>query len=367
MSGLQRSLARGQRAAGAVARALPLFLVATCQVDKLTNTPPPIATLHVAPAQIRDSAAAGSTASRTDSVAVANAGRGTLSWSAGLKLGGQWLSVSPSGGVAPAKLRLSFNPAGLPTGVYRDTLLVNGENADSSPARVAIEFVVHPCTLVPITLDVELRDSLATRDCAAPHKPTSFARVYGFTARPGDSISVVMSSATLAGVVMLDTSLAGPAITQGQCAPVCIRYRRLQAAGNYLIEAAAGAGQTGPFTLSITRPRFPAGPESLKQVRMDSVTPVPVGGNTDQAGMVLRGGVSDPDPSDTLRLEVEVQPVGTAFTGAATGMSDPVANGAPAFVALTGLANNTAYHWQARARDQTGRASAWTTFGANAE
>src|SRR2546429_5710044 len=42
-------------------RALPLFLLATCQVDKLTNTPPPIATLDVAPVQIRDSAAAGST------------------------------------------------------------------------------------------------------------------------------------------------------------------------------------------------------------------------------------------------------------------------------------------------------------------
>src|SRR5439155_6082174 len=148
VSGLQRSLARGQRAAGAVVRALPLFLIATCQVDKLTTNPPPIATLDVAPVQVRDSAAAGSAAARADSVAVANAGQGTLSWSVRLALG-QWLSVSPSGGVAPAMLHLSFNPVGLASGVYRDTLLVIAENARGSPALVPVEFVVHTCSVVP--------------------------------------------------------------------------------------------------------------------------------------------------------------------------------------------------------------------------
>src|SRR2546421_67359 len=103
-----------------------------------------------------------------------------------------------------------------------------------------------------------------------------------------------MSSAPLGGVVMLDTSLAGPAMTQGVCTSGCIRYQRLQAAGNYLIEAAAGAGQTGPFTLDVTRPRAPAAPRSPAQLRTDSVTPVPGGGSTGQTGVVLRGGVSGP-------------------------------------------------------------------------
>src|SRR3989440_4056763 len=176
-----------------------------------------------------------------------------------------------------------------------------------------------------------------------------------------------MSSAPLGGVVMLDTSLAGPAMTQGVCSSACIRYQRLQAAGNYLIEAAAGAGQTGPFTLDVTRPRGPAAPDSPAQLRTGSVTPVPVGGSTDQTGVVLRGVVSDPDLSDTLQLEVEVQPVGTAFTGVASDTSGRVPNGATAFVAVSGLANNTAYHWQARTVDETGRASTWTSFGGNAE
>src|SRR5207245_904916 len=336
------------------------------QVDKLTTNPPPIATLDVAPVQVRDSAAAGSAAARADSVAVANAGQGTLSWSVRLALG-QWLSVSPSGGVAPAMLHLSFNPVGLASGVYRDTLLVIAENARGSPALVPVEFVVHTCSVVPITPDVELRDSLTTHDCSAPHKPNSFARVYGFTARAGDSISVVMSSATLGGVVMLDTSLAGAALTQGVCTAGCIRYQRLQASGNYLIEAAAGAGQTGPFTLSVARPRPPAAPGSLAQLRTDSVTTVPVGASTDQAGIVLRGVVSDPDLSDTLRLEVEAQPVGTPFTGVATAASGRLPAGVPAVGALAGPANNTAHQWQARTGGQTGRASAWTPFGANPE
>src|SRR5205085_1241512 len=221
--------------------------------------------------------------------------------------------------------------------------------------------------IVPITPDVELRDSLTTRDCAAPHKPTSFAHVYGFTARAGDSISVAMSSATLAGVVMLDTSLAGPAMAQGDCTNACIRYQRLQASGNYLIETAAGAGQVGPFRLSVTRPRPPAVPGSLAQLRTDSVTAVPLGASTDQAGIVLRGVLSDPDARDTLRLEVEVKPSGATFDATATDTSGGVTGGTPALVMHSGLANNTDYRWRARTLDQTGRVSDWTPFGGNTE
>src|SRR5207245_371315 len=91
------------------------------------------------------------------------------------------------------------------------------------------------------------------------------------------------------------------------------------------------------------------------------------GGSTDQARVVLRGLLADPDAADSLRLEVEVRPVGTAFTQTPTQTGDRVANGQPGFVVVPGLANNTGYHWQARAVDQTGRASGWVPFGGNAE
>src|SRR5207244_8189612 len=171
-----------------------LILLTTCQVDKLTNTPPPLATLAVGPNQLLDSAAVGSTAMGGDSLAVTSQGPGTLSWIARLAIGESWLAfVGPNSGTAPAKLRLAFNPQGLPTGVYRDTVVVTAENAAGSPGRVPVEFMVHPCTPVSLVLNAQLTDSLATTDCVAPHRASSFARLYRFDARSKDSISVVMS------------------------------------------------------------------------------------------------------------------------------------------------------------------------------
>src|SRR3989442_10757522 len=123
----------------AVARVPLLILLATCQVDKLTNTPPPVATLSLAPGQVRDSAAVGSTAVNGDSLTVMNAGPGTLSWTARLARGEPWLAFTgPTGGTAPAKLRLAFHPRRLPTHVYPDTVIVSPEDAAGSPRPVPI-------------------------------------------------------------------------------------------------------------------------------------------------------------------------------------------------------------------------------------
>src|SRR6266481_3290967 len=359
-----------------VARAPLLILLATCQVDKLTNNPPPVATLSLAPAEVRDSAAVGSTAMDGDRLAVINTGPGTLSWSARLAMGGSWLGlVGPTNGTAPAKLRLAFNPAGLPTGVYRDTVVVSAENASASPGRVPVEFMVHPCRPVPIVLNAQLTDSLTTWDCGAPHRANSFARVYSFAANANDSISITMSSTAVDAFLVHDTAAtetAPPVVLNDTCVAAgaahdaCVRYQRLTAAGTYRIEAtSAGVGQTGKFTLSVTRPSAPTGPASLVQLRSDSSTAIPLGGSTDQASVVLRGVMADPDPGDSLRLEVEVRPAGSAFTNAPTQTGGRVANGQNGFVAVPGLANNTGYHWQARAADQTGRTSAWTAFDGN--
>ena len=82
--GFRRALTPGWGVPRAVIRVPLLILLATCQVDKLTNTPPPVATLSVAPAEVRDSAAVGSIRVDGDSLAVVNTGPGTLSWSARL-------------------------------------------------------------------------------------------------------------------------------------------------------------------------------------------------------------------------------------------------------------------------------------------
>src|SRR5712692_6994952 len=310
-----------------VARAPLLILLATCQVDKLTNNPPPVATLSLAPTEVRDSAAVGSTAMDGDSVAVVNAGPGTMSWSARLAMGGSWLGlVGPTSGTAPARLRLAFNPAGLPTGVYRDTVVVSAENAQGSPGRVPVEFVVHPCMPVPIALNAQLTDSLTTWDCTAPHRVTGFARLYSFAANAGDSVSVVMSSTPVDAYLVLDSSAAAtapPLAVNDSCGgagrDACFRYLLLRTAGTYFIEAtSAGTGQTGRFDLSVTRPHQPAAPTGLAQLHTDSTSAIPLGGSTEQATVVLRGVLDDPDPGDSLRLEVEVRPMGTTFTGTPT-------------------------------------------------
>src|SRR3989441_2671206 len=299
----------------AVARVPLLILLATCQVDKLTNTPPPIATLSVTPNQVRDSAAVGSLGLNHDSLAVVNTGPGTLSWSARLAMGEPWLAfVGPTGGTAPAKLRLAFNPAGLPTGIYRDTVVVAAENAAGSPGRVPVEFVVHPCLAVPLVLNAQVTDSITTWDCAAPHRPTGFARVYAFSAQANDSISVVMSSTPLNAYLVLDSSTtptAPPLAFNDSCSgggrDACLPYQLLRTAGTYLIEAtSAASGETGRFTLSVTRPRPPTAPASLAQHdhRLIGGSAGWDGGSTDQAMIVLRGVLADPDPADSLRLEV---------------------------------------------------------------
>jgi hypothetical protein len=111
------------------------------------------------------------------------------------------------------------------------------------------------------------------------------------------------------------------------------------------------------------------GPESLVQLRSDSATMIPTGGSVPEPSIVVRAVVRDADHSDTLtlRLQVEVRPVGTGLQGDPTGESNPTTSGDSAYVRVSGLADNTGYHWQARVVDQTGRASAWWSYGDNSE
>src|SRR5205814_6652550 len=294
-------------------RAMLVLRVATCQVDRITSNPPPVATLGVAPTQLTFGAAVGSAALQLDSVAVKNGGRGrALSWSAASARGSAWLAFNPRGGATAGWLRDHVNPAGLAPGTYNDSVIVSAGNAAGSPAAVPVAFVVHPCVAAAITLDAQLNDSLTQQSCAAPHRAGSFAQLYSFTGRAGDSVSIVMSAAALDGYVVLDTATtsdAPPLAQNDQCGAgpgggACLLYQLLRAPGPYTIEATTGpTAATGLFTLSVTRPRPPAGPDALAQLTSDGAAAIAVGGSVDQPSVVLRGTVSDPDVGDTLRLQ----------------------------------------------------------------
>ena len=126
---------------------------------------------------------------------------------------------------------------------------------------------------------------------------------------------------------------------------------------------AYGSGSTD---FRINYAQAPSLPANMAQLKTDSVTAIPVGAVTDQASVLFRALVVA-DSGQQVRLEVEVRTVGSAFVDTATVSSTPVPQGSVATVPSLVLADNVAYHWQARAVDQTGRASAWTSFGGNAE
>lgn len=111
----------------------------------------------------------------------------------------------------------------------------------------------------------------------------------------------------------------------------------------------------------------PAGLDSLVQLQGDSTTAIPPGGSAPDPAVVIRAVVRDTSQAGTLRMEVELRPVGTAFLDQATDASDPTPSGARAYVRVSGLADNTAYHWQARATDAAGPVGPWRTYGGNAE
>src|SRR2546427_592193 len=119
-----------------------------------------------------------------------------------------------------------------------------------------------------------------------------------------------------------------------------------------------------PVRFDILRP--PELPTGLGQFKSDGTTVIPFGGVTDESVVTLQATVTDLDAGDMLKIQVEVQPVGTTFTNTPTATSTTaVASGSFASVAVGGLVDDIGYHWQVRACDQTNRCSGWVSFGGN--
>jgi len=80
--------------------------------------------------------------------------------------------------------------------------------------------------------------------------------------------------------------------------------------------------------------------------------------------------VTDLDPGAVIVLEVEVKATNTAFNGSPLSRGAGVTSGsiaAASFSTTVDLLVTKSYHWRAHACDQTGRCSAWVSFGNNAE
>jgi hypothetical protein len=64
---------------------------------------------------------------------------------------------------------------------------------------------------------------------------------------------------------------------------------------------------------------------------------------------------------------VEVQPVGTAFTGTIHCESSLVVSGTPTSCSVGSLTPVTGYHWRLRSKDNKGGVSAWASYATNGE
>jgi hypothetical protein len=112
----------------------------------------------------------------------------------------------------------------------------------------------------------------------------------------------------------------------------------------------------------------PNAPTNLVQRKVDD-TVLGIGDWSNQSGasaIEFTATVSDPDGSDTVKLCVELKPVGTAFDSDGTDeqCSTAVSNGSTAVLLYTtSLSHGTAYHWQARAEDNSAAKSAsWVSY-----
>ena len=102
---------------------------------------------------------------------------------------------------------------------------------------------------------------------------------------------------------------------------------------------------------------------SLQQYYSDATTTLAAGTSTTESTVVFGAGLNSSGTS-TVRLEVEVQPAGTSFTGVANATSSLISPGGTATTSKTNLSNGS-YHWQARVFENGGATSTWQLFGAD--
>jgi hypothetical protein len=105
----------------------------------------------------------------------------------------------------------------------------------------------------------------------------------------------------------------------------------------------------------------PLPPSGLGQFKDDGVTAVPLGGAVGSKTLVLKGAVTV-SASDTVKLQVEVRPVGVSFTNSPTHESSAVGGAGTVSIVVSGLANGSSYRWQARTVNGAGAASGWVDF-----
>jgi uncharacterized protein YjdB len=319
--------------------------------------------LAVSPASVTDSANYGTTAPRDVALQITNTGGGTLTWSAAESPDAAWLSIlPPPSGSAPGTvtLRLDPNPGGslLASGAYATDVAFTSPEATNDPINVPVQFLIRRPVLnvtpasvfdavtvgatTPRTIPVTIANGNGgVLSWSAVESPdTTWLSLSPTSAGAPGTLIVTLNPTNLSGGIHRDTLI--------------IRS-----------DSATGSPTRLPVRFDVLRPPDP--PTPLQQFPIGSSTEIAVGGVTANDSVVFKAGVTDADADDTLRLELQVEKVGTGFS-ATSAVSAPVASGQTASVTFGApFEDNSGYHWRVRTCDQTNRCSGWVSFGGNAE
>jgi hypothetical protein len=118
------------------------LLVNGCRINKLLSRSTTDGPLHVSPAEVRDSALAGTIAPRRSSLQVANSG----SWFA--TNDSPWIGVTPSSGSGRRTVSIALDPQELEPGTHAGSVTVSAADPAEAAVTVPVTFVIQQPMLV---------------------------------------------------------------------------------------------------------------------------------------------------------------------------------------------------------------------------
>ncbi len=172
------------------------------------------------------------------------------------------------------------------------------------------------------------------------------------------------------------TSGTGTAIAADACTVTCVVGSKSDHTHSVIYDVDTASGNNsvpnnadlviGKFTASGNT--TPASPTTLAQVKVTGGTTLATGGWVNETQLKFTGLVADSNASDSDQLCVEIKPISTAFSFVETACGSLVSYAGTAVAAnvtITGISDQTQYHWQASTRDAAGLTSGWVSYGGN--
>lgn len=343
---------------------------------QVTVTPPRLVVSHDT---ARATASEGNTNPRAVKVAIANSGTGSVTWTA--TGAGDWLSLSKTSGTAPDTVIFTFEPTDLAAGTHARSVVITAPGAAGSPHTVEAVFVIAAATApaAPAELAQFKTDNTTAVGVGGSTEETAIVFKAQLADLDEDASLVLEVEVQPLGTAFTNAATASSAtVASGQTASATVTGLVENTDYHWQARVRDETGRASPWAnfgfnteaerdFRMAIPEDPLAPVGLGQFQSDGATAMAVGAQATATTVVFKGMLSDPDPGDQLRLEVELKRVGTAYDGAGTVLSAEVGTGTEAIVTISGIPDDANYHWRARAVDQLGRAGPWVSFGGNTD